>query len=164
MAKKIDTPMIVARYGDRVAGWVGTETGGMLYGDTEWVESAKAAAAAGLEFTLYEDIELKADIDDPKNPAGAFAALAWFAKERISIKKAPEGMLTALGLLEEPEILTPEDLPDDFTDEEKEFYATHLRLEIDDEPVYVPLASLKATDAMPASITKVFSEMLAAKK
>jgi hypothetical protein len=145
MPKKTDSPMIIARFGDKVAGWVGSDKGGRLYGDEEWVASAKAAADANLEFTLYEDIDLKADIDDPANPAGAFAALAWLAKERIRITKAPEGMMESLGLLDTPEEIDVLDGYDgDVTDEERLFLETHVELNIDGENVFVPLASLQS--------------------
>jgi hypothetical protein len=146
MPKKADNPMIVARYGDKVAGWVGSEKGGRLYGDEEWVKSAKDAAAANLEFTLYEDIDLRADIDDPNNPAGAFAALAWFARERIRISKAPEGMMDALGLLDTPAELDVLDGWDgEATEEERLFLETHVEIEVDGESVWVPLAKLQTT-------------------
>lgn len=164
MPKKIDTPMIVARYGDKIAGWVGNEDGGMLYGDKEWVENAKAVAASGLEFTLYEDVALKADIDDPQNAAGAFAALAWFPKERIRIIKAPEGMMESLGLLDTPAEYTGEDWPENFTEEDKEFFETHLRVEIDDDIVYLPLASLKTDNYAPSNLTRVLADAVAEKQ
>lgn len=146
MPKKTDTPMIVARYGDKVAGWVGSEQGGRLYGDEEWVASAKLAAEANLEFTLYEDIALKADINDPENPAGAFAALAWFAKERIRITKAPAGMMESLGLLDTPaEVDVIEGYDEKITDEERLFLETHVELTVDGESTWVPLAKLKST-------------------
>lgn len=146
MPKKLDSPIIVARFGDKVAGWVGSEKGGRLYGDEEWVEAAKLAADTNLEFTLYEDIDLKADIDDPENPAGAFAALAWFAKERIRITKAPEGMMDALGLLDTPlEVDVLDGYDGEVTDEERLFLETHVELDIDGESVWVPLAQLKST-------------------
>lgn len=144
MPKKTDNPMIVARYGDKVAGWVGSEKGGRLYGDDEWVKSAKDAAAVNLEFTLYGDVDLKADIDDPNNPAGAFAALAWFARERIRISKAPEGMMDSLGLLDTPaEIDVLDGWDEEATDEERLFLETHVELEVDGESVWVPLAKLQ---------------------
>lgn len=144
MPKKTDSPMIVARYGDKVAGWVGSEKGGRLYGDEEWVKSAKDAAEANLEFTLYEDIELRADIDDPANPAGAFAALAWFARERIRISKAPEGMMDSLGLLDTPvEVDVLDGWDGEASDEERLFLETHVELEVDGESVWVPLEKLQ---------------------
>lgn len=146
MPKKADNPMIVARYGDKVAGWVGSEKGGRLYGDDEWVKSAKDAAAANLEFTLYGDVDLRADIDDPNNPAGAFAALAWFARERIRISKAPEGMMDSLGLLDTPaEIDVLDGWDAEATEEERLFLETHVELEVDGESVWVPLAKLQTT-------------------
>ena len=146
MPKKTDSPMIVARFGDKVAGWVGSDKGGRLYGDEEWVASAKTAADANIEFTLYEDIDLKADIDDPKNPAGAFAALAWFAKERIRITKAPEGMMASLGLLDTPEEIDVLDIYDgEYTEDDREFLETHVELTIDGEKVWVPLDKLKSS-------------------
>ena len=157
MPKKTDSPMIVARFGDKVAGWVGSAKGGRLYGDDEWVANAKAAADVNLEFTLYEDIALKADIDDPKNPAGAFAALAWFAKERIRITKAPEGMMASLGLLDTPaEIDVLDGYDGEVTDEERLFLETHVELTIDGESVWVPLAMLQSS---PDSRTKALEEL-----
>lgn len=145
MPKKSESPMIVARFGDKVAGWVGSEKGGRLYGDEEWVASAKAAAEANLEFTLYEDIELKADIDDPSNPAGAFAALAWLAKERIRITQAPEGMMESLGLLDTPEeVDILEGYDGEVTDEDRLFLETHVELNVDGESVFVPLVKLQS--------------------
>lgn len=146
MPKKTDSPMIVARYGDKVAGWVGSEKGGRLYGDEEWVKSAREAADVNLEFTLYEDVDLRADIDNPENPAGAFAALAWYAKERIRITKAPEGMMDSLGLLDTPaEIDVFDGYDGEATDEERLFLETHVELVVDGDSVWVPLAKLKST-------------------
>lgn len=146
MPKKTDSPMIVARFGDKVAGWVGSDKGGRLYGDEEWVASAKEAASVNLEFTLYEDIDLKADIDDPSNPAGAFAALAWLAKERIRITKAPAGMMESLGLLDTPlEVDTLDSHDGNFTEDDREFLETHVELTIDGEKVWVPLDKLKSS-------------------
>lgn len=147
MARKDDAPMIVARFGDRVVGWVGNHDGGILYGDQEWIDSAKAVAAVGLEYTLYEDIDLKADIDDPSNPAGAFAALAWLPKERIRIEKAPEGMMNSIGLLDAPgEVDYFEGWDGEITDEDRLFIETHVELTVNGESVWVPLKSLKSGD------------------
>jgi len=145
MPRKIDTPIIVARYGDKVAGWAGDDKGGRLSGDTEWVQAAKDASAVGLEFTLYNGIPLKADITDPNNPAGAFAALAWYAKERILVKTAPEGMMESLGLLDAPEEVDLfEGYEGEITEEDREFAATHVNMIIDGQDTWVPLAQLKA--------------------
>lgn len=150
MPRKIDTPIIVARYGDKVAGWAGDDKGGRLSGDTEWVQAAKDASDVGMEFTLYNGISLKADISDPKNPAGAFAALAWYAKERILIKTAPEGMMESLGLLETPEeVDLLEDYPGEITEEDREFIATHVNLVIDGQDVWLPLSTLQESGASP---------------
>lgn len=162
MPKKSDSPMIVARFGDKVAGWVASDEGGRLYGDTEWVASAKAAAEANLEFVLYEDIELKADISDPKNPAGAFAALAWLAKERIRITKAPEGMMESLGLLDTPEeIDVLEGYDGEVTEEDRLFLETHVELNLDGESVWVPLEKLKSTSDSRANALAMLRKALA---
>lgn len=162
MPKKTDSPMIVARFGDKVAGWIGSEKGGRLYGDDEWVASAKAAADANLEFTLYEDIDLKADINDPENPAGAFAALAWLAKERIRITKAPEGMMESLGLLETPEEIDVLDGYDgEVTDEERLFFETHVELTVEGESIWVPLDKLKSSSESRTNALEVLRKALA---
>lgn len=105
MPRTPKNPIIVATFDGRTIGWSGGENGCRLIGDEEWMSVARAASAVGLEFTLYEDIDLKADLDDMNNPAGAFAAMAWYAKERIRVKQAPEGMMEELGLLMEPEMV-----------------------------------------------------------
>lgn len=133
---------IIARYEDRVIGWVGSEKKCRLYGDDEWVARATAASLVGLEFELYNGINLKADIEDYQNPAGAFAAMAWFAKERIDIREAPEGMMESIGLLETPEYFEPLFDVDNATEEEVEFASRHLHLILDGQDVYLPLSKL----------------------
>lgn len=160
MPRRIDTPMIIARFGDRVIGWAGNNEGGRLSGDAEWVENAKTASAANVEYTLYSGINLKADITDPENPAGAFAALAWFARERIIVKTAPAGMMESLGLLESPEeVDTFEGYSGEVTEEEREFVETHLPLTLDGEEVWVALETLKGSSSTPDLLHKFLKKM-----
>jgi hypothetical protein len=160
MPRKIDTPIIIARYGDKVAGWAGDENGGRLTGDKEWIETARAASDARLEYTLYSGLTVTADITDPNNPAGAFAALAWYPKERILIKTAPEGMMESLGLLNTPETVDYfDDYDGEVSEEDKEFIATHVSLTVDGEDIWVPLAKLKDNSSSPAVISTFLAKL-----
>lgn len=159
MPRKIDTPIIVARYGNKVIGWAGDDQGGKLAGDAEWVQAARDASATNLEFVLYGDIKLKADITDPKNPAGAFAALAWYTKERILVTKSPAGMLASLGLLEAPvEVDLFEGYKGEITEEDIEFSLTHVQLVIDGDDVWVPLSHLQDKNGTPELLSKFLKD------
>lgn len=136
------SPRIIARYGDKVIGWVGSATKCRLYGDKEWVHEAKMASIANLEFTLYEDIALTANINDYMKPEQAFAAMAWFAKERIEVIEAPDGMMASLGLLQVPEIFEPEERSDDIFSEVIPTTETHLKIFFDGEDKWIPLDTL----------------------
>lgn len=153
MPRTPKNPIIVATFDGRTIGWSGGETC-RVTGDDEWVAVARAASTAKLEFTLYESIDLKADLDDADNPLGAFAAMAWFAKERIRVKQAPEGMMESLGLYSEP--LTVE-VTEGLTDEEREFQSTHLALMVDGKKQWIPLKNLQNNQA---AVPQVFMDTL----
>lgn len=138
------SPRIIARYGDKVIGWVGSATKCRLYGDKEWVHEANMASVANLEFTLYENIALIANIDDYMKPEQAFAAMAWFAKERIEVIEAPDDMMASLGLLEVPEAFEPEERLDDIFSEVIPTTETHLKIFFDGEDIWIPLNTLIA--------------------
>lgn len=146
MPRTPKNPIIVATFDGRTIGWSGGETC-RVTGDDEWVAVARAASAAKLEFTLYENLQLTADLDDAENPAGAFAAMAWFAKERIRVKQSPEGMMESLGLYVEPIEVTFDE--EGLTEEERKFRQTHLRTIIDGREHWIPLSSLQNADKTP---------------
>lgn len=157
MPRTPKNPIIVATFDGRTIGWSGGETC-RVTGDDEWVAVAQAASAARLEFTLYEGIDLKANLDDADDPAGAFAAMAWFAKERIRVKQAPDGMMEALGLYPEPMEVTLDD-EKDLTEEERNFRNTHVALTIDGKQQWIPLTSLQNTTVAPAVLMETLRDL-----
>lgn len=155
MPKKIEEPVLVVEYRGKVAGWIGSVHGCKVRGDAEWIASAKEASLMQAEFDLHEGhVHLIADLDDPVNAAGAFAAFAWMAKERIRVLKAPEGLLDELMLLAEPEesLIYDFEANRELTDEERDYYETHYYVEMENgEDVWIPLVGInshKWTDAL----------------
>lgn len=153
------SPRIIARYGDKVIGWVGSAKMCRLYGDKEWVNIATMASTANLAFSLYDGIELTANIHDHTKPEQAFAAMAWFAKERIEVMEAPDNMMTSLGLLDKPLELEPEERYDDVESDDVVTTETHLRVLLDGKDVWLPLSSLIALDTDVPSSTLVQDTM-----
>lgn len=142
MPRKIEEPILVVEYEGRFAGWIGSPRGCRVYGDTEWIEHARLASGAKLNFSIHEGmVPLQADLNDGRNPAGAFAAFAWFARERIRVKQAPAGLMEELGLLMEPLELT---VADEFENsvlspEERDYLETHYLIETTNGEQWLPL-------------------------
>lgn len=96
-ARKSQEPIIVVGYGSKIAGWVGVP-GGRLMGDEEVVKAARLAAAIKLETPMYRHLfTAPAQIDDPKNLLGVFAAFYSYDQERIRLLKAPRELWEVLG-------------------------------------------------------------------
>ncbi|MBC9705988.1 MAG: hypothetical protein H9W81_13650 [Enterococcus sp.] len=119
---------------------------------------ARAASDAKLEFSLYNGIEFKADLDDQNNPNGAFAAMAWFAKERIRVRQAPEGMMESLGLYPEPVEVTLEE-DEELNEEEFKFQQTHLRTIIEGKEHWIPLTALRGSAQTPQVLLDTLQDL-----
>lgn len=98
-ARKSQEPIIVIGFGSKIAGWVGVP-GGRLMGDPDVVKAARLAAADQMEISMYRNLfTTKADISNPKNLLGVFAAFYAYDDARIRLLKAPQELWDQLGFI-----------------------------------------------------------------
>lgn len=96
--RKSQEPIIVVGYGNKVAGWIGVP-GGRLMGDEKIAKAARLAASTNMLISMYQELfTAKAQIDDPQNLLGVFAAFYAYDNERIRLLKAPAALWEELGL------------------------------------------------------------------
>lgn len=122
MPKKIEEAILVVEYDGRFAGWIGGKYTCRTYGDERWISSARLASDAKREVVLANEVDpLIANLDDPQDVVGAFAAFASLAKDRIRIKKCPDGFYDELGFM----IIHDFEETEGMSEEEIEHYRTH---------------------------------------
>lgn len=96
-ARKSQEPIVVVGFGSKIAGWAGVP-GGRLMGDPDVVKAARLAAADEMKVSMYRNLfTAKAEISNPKNLLGVFAAFYAYDDARIRLLKAPKELWDELG-------------------------------------------------------------------
>ncbi len=105
---------IVACSGTKIIGWSWAQGNSVIYGDAEWIESAKEASEAKKFVNLHAgSIGGVADLSNPKNLLGIFLAMADLPRESINLLNAPEELLE-LTEIELTELNHDDEIYDDF--------------------------------------------------